>query len=675
MSTPWHLRCRLLASLLVVGLVQRFAPWALAQDISWFRLNGLPQVSTGVDVDGSWESDRVNGVNSIYDTLFITPTVGLQTSGYIYHPNLLSFDFDGELGWGIDRMTTTSPGFKQSINESDQLNRYLLEINLLEEKPYNASFFASEDHTYRDYGSFETFLVDSTRYGGRVNWNTENLSLNTDFGYRDETDTGLIDSSEVTETYFNFVGINKRHSGQTTVTARWDMFDNILNFGNELTTMNESVGISDSETFGRRQQITAATGVTLSHAEYGGQQLDTVQASENVNINHTRNLDSFFIFNAELDNLHPATETYIQGDYGIRHQLYESLTSTLDVHGSYQDNTDPSGSSTFDLYGVGLAESYLKRLQSWGRLSIGANIIADHQDDTTSGDTLTSIDEAHQLYLPTSPQYRPVYLNRPDVLGGSIQVTAAGQVLVLGSDYQVVNSGQLTEVRLISPPSSHLQMLLGANDNLSVSVSYQSASSTLSNASFEDLNSTVQIRLDLFNHLGIYGRLNWMDNNAPPSVLTETLTDLVGGVDYNWRWFRAGAEYEDYDSNYTQYNALRFFQNLDFQLNDRSTLGLNFNETFYDYPAGGDQTLYQFTTRYSVQLWSSLSCYVQGGCALQDVLGTDEIDASAQTGLNWSRGKLSVRTGYEYNSQSTSSGTFTEDLSRNRLFFYLKRAF
>ena len=361
-------------------------------------MNGIPEPSVGLEVDGSEETTRISGVNSVYDTLFIVPTVGLQGSGSIYHPNLLAFNFDGDVGWGWDQMTTTSPGYRQSINESDELNRYLVRVDLLQEKPYNATFFATQDHTYRDYGSFDTFAVDETRYGGTINWTTQNLTLTSDFGYQDETDTGLIDSSEVKETHFNFLGIYKRHSGQTTLTGQWNEYDNILNFGNSLTSQTESVGLSDSETFGSRQQITASTSVSISHAEYGGQQSDMINATENVSIQHRPNLESFLTFDFEENDLQPATETSLQGTYGVRHQLYESLTSTADVNGSYQDDSAPTGSSTTDLYGVNLAESYRKRLQSWGRLSLGASLSADHLDDSSTGGDLTSIDESHQVY-------------------------------------------------------------------------------------------------------------------------------------------------------------------------------------------------------------------------------------------------------------------------------------
>jgi len=673
MSIVWLHRCRWLASLLMIGLIQRVAPWVRADDPAWFKLDGTPEASLGLEVDGSSETTHISGVNSVYDTLFITPTVGLRTSGSIYHPNLLSFDLDGELGWGWDNMSTTSPGYRQTINESAELNRYLVEINLLEAKPYNASFFAAEDHTYRDYGSFDTFTVDSSRYGGRINWNTDNLSINTDFGYRDEKDTGLSDSSEVAETYFNFIGINKRQSGQTTLTFRYDQFDNILIFASPLTSLTESAAVADSETFGRRKQITAATGVSYSHSEFGGQQTETLNGNEDITINHRPNLDSYLMLNFAYNYLHPESETVLQGVYGVRRQFYESLTLNLDAHGSYQDNSDLLSSGTTGIYGLELTENYTKRLRSWGRLTLGAGIIADHEVDNSSGSAAATAGEVHQLYLPTSPNYRPVYLTQPRVIDSTIQVAAAGVPLVEATDYQVITSGQLTEIQLVVPPSSHLQTLLQTNDNLTVSVTYQSDS--LITDSFNSLNASVQVRLDLFGKFGIYGRMNWLDNDAPPTVLTQTLTDLVGGVDYNWRWLRAGAEYEGFDSNFSQYQAYRFYQDCDFRLNDRSSLSLNFNESFYHYPGSGDQTQYQFLTRYSVQLWSSVAWYVQGGCSLQDVLGSEELEGSAQTGLSWSRGKLSIRTGYEYNNQSTTSASWTETLEKNRLFAYLKRTF
>jgi hypothetical protein len=668
-------RYRWLAGLLVVGLAQRWVPAAWAEDPEWIKLDDLPEVSVGVEAEASTERTKLSSGSSTYDFSSVTPLVGLHTTGSIYHPNLLVFDLGGDLGWGWDNSSSTGSGVGQSRNDSEKLMRYLAEFNLLSGKPYNASVLAAQDHTYSDYGSFNTYTVDATRYGGRMNWSADTLTLNGDLGYRNEDASGLTDSSQLTETYFNFMGIQQRKFGETTVTLHVNDLENNINYGNRSDTRNWSAGISDSELFGTRRQIGFGTSLSYSQSEYSGQQLDALNASENLNINHRPNLDSYLMVNFNQSELRPLTSSQVQGTVGVRHQLYESLTSVLEGHGTQQENSAATGSSTFDQYGLRLSENYTKRLQSWGRLTVGVGTGMDHQDQgqSSSGGTILTAAEPHQLYLPTSPNYRPVYLNQPKVIDSTIVVSAGSDTLVYPTDYTIVTSGELTEIKLVVPPSVHLQSLLQTNDNLAVTVTYQSES--LGNSSYDTFNANVQVRLDLFNRFGIYGRVNWLDNNAPPEVLAQTLTDLIGGVDYNYQWFRTGAEGESYDSNFTRYQALRFFQNFDFALSGASSLGIDFNQSFYRYAGSRSQSEYQAMSHYNIRLPMNLNWYLEGGGLIQDAGGNEQVQGVARTGIGWKRGKLSLRVGYEFNSQSTASGGFTEDRVKHRVFTYLRRSF
>ena len=548
--------------------------------------------------------------------------------------------------------------------------RYLAEFNLLSTKPCNASFFAAQDHSFRDYGTFNTYTVDTTRYGGRVNWTDGDFTLNADLGYRNETASGLTDSSEFTETYLNFLGIHRRKFGQTTLTLHANTMENVLNYGSRFDTTSWAVGLSDSETFGHRHQISAGTGLSYSQSEYSGQQIDTLDVNENLLINHRQNLDSYLMMNFNQSELRPITSTRVQGTAGLRHRLYESLTSSLEVHGTHQADTATSGDSTYDLYGLALNENYTKRLQSWGRLSLGTGVVVDHQEQNSPVGLQTWFDEPHQIYQSSSPSYQKVFLAHPRV--SSVLEVKAGSYTLLASDYQLVSSGELTEVQLVASPSPQTASLM-TNGSLAVTITYQSQS--LGSSAYDTFSSSTQLRLDLWNQVGIYGRLNWLDNNAPPEVLTQTLTDLVGGVDYRRKWFRTGAEYESYDSNFTQYQALRFFQNFDFSFSDASSLGFDLNETFYHYPGNGDQAQYQFMSRYNTRLPMSLTWYLEGGGLLQEISGTEQIQGVARTGISWSRGKLSVRVAYEFNSQSTESGGFRDERIKHRFFTYLRRSF
>lgn len=625
------------------------------------------EFSLGMEVESVFEEVKTAGGKSTHEQLSLTPLIGLHRRGSIYHPNLLTFDVSGEAGWSwLDDSVETAHS-SASRDENGDLLRYLAQVTLLAGKPYNATFSASQDHTFRNYDSFTTYTVDTERYSGRASWNLQNLTLNADAALRDERSTGINGTTELEETYVNFSGVHTRPRGQSTLTYRYSEFDTAVNFGPTRNSTSQAVSLSDSEVFGRRRHIQTTTGLSYSQYEYSSQSTETVTASENVSVKHHPRLESYLAFNFSHSQMNPVKTDNLQGQAGTRHRLYESLTSTLEVHGNYDDNTGAVSESHNSRYGVGLHEDYTKRLGEWGRLSISGAVVADHEDHESNGGILTILDEAHQLYLPTNPSYRPVYLNQPRVLQSTIQVRGPGGVpTTVNVDYEVISVGDLTEIRL----------LLGSvvlHDGDPVTVNYQSES--LYTASFEALNGSAQVRIDFLKYFGVYGRANWLENNAPDFALTQTLTDLVAGADVHWRIYRLGAEYEDYDSNFSQYTAWRFYQSLAYQTSRSSTLNVDFSQNFYRYRGSGDQDRYQFVTRYSTQLPFSLAWYVEGGYALQTVLGTDQDHGFGRTGLTWVRGKLSARIGYEYNYQATTTGPAHERRDRNFLFAYLKRAF
>ena len=157
--------------------------------------------------------------------------------------------------------------------------------------------------------------------------------------------------------------------------------------------------------------------------------------------------------------------------------------------------------------------------------------------------------------------------------------------------------------------------------------------------------------------------------------MVETLTDWIVGADYTWRWFRAGVEYEDYDSNFTEYQAIRCFQNLNFHPALNSTLGFTFNESSYQYPGSGDQNQFSAIAHYNLRLNGSVSWFVEGGVIYLQVFDDDQTTGTARTGLTWTRGKLSARLGYEFSGQQSGSGSNSQEFVRNNFYFALKRTF
>jgi hypothetical protein len=123
---------------------------------------------------------------------------------------------------------------------------------------------------------------------------------------------------------------------------------------------------------------------------------------------------------------------------------------------------------------------------------------------------------------------------------------------------------------------------------------------------------------------------------------------------------------------FTQYRATRLFESFSFPLGDTSNLGLNFNQVYYRYPYGQDQTQYQFIGLFNTQISSWLTGNVEGGYYHQEALGTTQDLVAARIGLILTYGKLTFKTGYQYNYQ-----TIEQAEKRDRNFFYvqLKRDF
>ena len=240
------------------------------------------------------------------------------------------------------------------------------------------------------------------------------------------------------------------------------------------------------------------------------------------------------------------------GKIALRHQLYESLTTTPDIHGTFSRSTGPDSSLDTASYGPGLDEEYAKRLGSWWAALLGNAVEYDQQHYNSQGQSQSILDEPHTLTDGVV-----TLLNRPLVDVSTIRVTDSAHTIVYveNLDYVVIQQGDRTQIQ---------RVFVGTIPNGStVLVSYSAAS--LPSANYQTLSDQLLIRLDLYDGLlGLYGRLRELKNYGGSSLVLENINDKVAGVDVTKRWVRAGAEYEDLDSNISPYHAARLFEDFTF---------------------------------------------------------------------------------------------------------------
>jgi hypothetical protein len=296
----------------------------------------------------------------------------------------------------------------------------------------------------------------------------------------------------------------------------------------------------------------------------------------------------------------------------------------------------------------------------WGRLTLGYGGLLDQEQRTTLGQTLFVVGESHALKDGVI-----TFLNQPRVKITSIQVwDASGSVLYSELlDYLILPHGERTEIkRLVGG-----QIADGATVRVDYTVDSQPSDS------YTTVAHQIQVRLDFFDGLlGLYAHLNQQENHGGKSLVLENINDQVAGLDVSWRWVRAGAEYEVYDSNLSPYRSARLFQNFNFEPSPETTLSLDLGQTWITFnQANRDLTTYHAIARVRMQLTPALALNTEGGLRFQKGEGYDQQLATARANLEFKYGKLAVQAGYEYEDEA-----FLGEL-RLRHFFFLraKRSF
>lgn len=646
----------------------------------WLKLR-LSEISTGVYAEGNYEETRFkNSDTSVsYDRIFVGPSVGMVLDGSVYHPNLVRLHMNSEGAYGWARSSSNS----RSEEQFEYLGRFNGSADLFSNQPLRATVFGDYDHSYRDYDFFSRLIVDTWRYGGRMSYSDGPWHVLTSYTHRQEETQGRsfyytnvvpvivggVDTGTTREEARYEDGIStleddtisadirhERLRGGTTANYTFNRYTR-QDVGSLGSGNDHSLSLGNNQTFGNRNQHTLLTSASYIHRENDFDPSDDYGARANLNLEHRPNLDSIYDFTFDRYQ----AGDYVSDNYNVqgqlRHQLYESLTSTLILQGADNEVSDVGAEGSTRRLGGGFSEAYTKRLGPSHRLRVSNNLMAEHIDTQWQGQVINIANESHSFGAAGPAD--SFYLNQPLVKQSTIKVFNASrtQEYVRNVHYRVWREGASTRIERTG---------VVPMDN-TVVVDYE-AEPTPSGA-YETLNDTFTARVDLWNNLwGIYGRVSSLTSNAREEMRVQSIFSYAVGTDVNWRWMRAGAEYEYYDSTFASYQSTRLFQGVTFDIDYTSVFSFDFTETWTKYlNSGRSEQTYSAIGRYRNQLTSSLSFSVEGGISLRRGEGVEQDLATARPALEYAVGKTTLRAEYNFEHE-----LYLKNEERTRHMFLLR---
>lgn len=492
----------------------------------------------------------------------------------VYHPNLLEIEFDTKLGFYQSSYTGDN-----SRSEQGSPNEYDVRISLLKEKPLNARLFASQ----QDYDISRQFLdslnVQQESSGAHVNYFGGSYALyfkmqtleseedasdyrrersedSANFGFQTFTGGALetdfkFDHREITD---RSIPGRSLPDASTGIPSRNDYDDivltNTLHYGNIRGTSN------------------------ISYYKISGDfESDTLLVTENLGINHSDTLQTFLNYNFSKYESGESGFTSItnNGIIGVHHQLYESLRTKLSLELNRTDDDD----YLEEYYEPKLNLAYNKKVP-FGQFFAVYNTYwrrTTSESNNSEEDGRQVVNEPHVLITGVT-----TYLDNTYVILESVVVRDEnGILLVEDVDYELIQSGILTEIRRVNLPNGSR-----------VLVDYRYLAP--SDLEYDTVGNVLDLRYDLTAFVSLfYNNFSSVNKNVTgdSSDLTSgTLADRkreTYGVELRWKWFDFTTQYEDDSSDINPYEAWRAFGNFRTNVNNFSFLTISANRSEVDY--------------------------------------------------------------------------------------------
>ncbi|TAL05968.1 MAG: hypothetical protein EPO07_02695 [Verrucomicrobia bacterium] len=642
--------------------------WLQREDPLWSEfVPRLRYLKMDVEAERStYASKLAGGAGFDSQRLQLTPGLGIGWNNYLYHPSLFTFSILAEPGYTLEQVT----GSGYNYNRDAILVNGLFKGILLQEKPYATTVSYSRSHDDFHYDFFNSTTADSQGWGVVTGYREGPVPVLLTF---DQSSTDTLDASR--ETLQDSISLKLHARNERTKQSVTDLnyqfsdqaYDSrykLASFSTESSYHN--VSITDMEHFGRGSLSSMLRYNNVSTTQ--GASLSDLNASFGYNLSHTPHLQSYYNYSFSDFVADDADSIHNSFAVGITHQLYESLASDINVHGSTFNST--FNDSTFDSvsFGVGNSEDYTKRLGDWGRLTIGNTVGYDVTDQQVAGGTVFIPDENYKV-----PAIGPMIIRLLSPRATSITSVKKNNLELDPSEYAVIKSSDPWQIQFFSGGPNNIQH----GDTVSVSYTVQPNPS----GNYSVLNDNCYIRLSFWqDRAEIYARYSLTANEASTSdfLLQDIQLFEVGGR-CDWRGFRAAASYTDQQSTLYDYQSLTFSEGYSTPISSHSSAGIELSQQWNVYPPGSGTSTNstQTATAYNLMAhfdWSpvtSLRWHVEAGYEQESGIGYGQDLFAARTSLDWQVGKLEFRLGYQHDNREY----ITETRTRDFVFLRMRRNF
>jgi len=527
------------------------------------------------------DENKPAGPNYWTQDFMARESVGVDTGGYVYHPNLAEYSADVTVGLVQQRYRSNFPEPNFEPEDTDgNLLMFDVELGLLKIKPYPGRLYARRYEALEPRPFSPTIRRTSEKFGG-------------EWRYIDSTIPTRVQVDETTVDY-DQIGTNELDYTQRDFIAR-------LETGYNFTKNNFLEFLYEHRRTKQKNKLSPISfefdvdDLRLGHRLRLGDQAQTRLDS---NLNYYDQTGSFKVKWADwtealnwliLDSLRAWVDTQLmqreQGSFntpvtvedtlmrisgGLEHRLFESLTSTV---GGRLESKDFKDGPEIDRYNVYGGVRYRKETPV-GVLEAAYRLGYQTTDNSGSDTVIPVFDEPHTFNDPL-----PIIIDGQNIVESSIVITdVTGTTLyTLGLDYTVLKLPAQVEIYRI--PTGRI------NNGQTVLVDY--VQEPVPAFQLDQVRQNLLVRHEFEFGLAPYYRLEYQDQTVDPSDLASPVPNDYNrhflGLEYTDSKLSAKAEYQRSSGTFDTYDGWALSGSFNQRLGETGRLNLNGIWTRIDY--------------------------------------------------------------------------------------------
>ncbi len=583
-----------------------------------------------------------------------------NAGAYIIHPRFITFSLGGTFGLAQERTKAEVDGQEVHDEERDaDLLGYDALISFFADSAWSLNLFGNRNK-YTQRREFAGFIYTDVENTGAT-LSARRLYIPSTLTVRQER---LQDESQV-----------------ASVTTRRDVTRNVVTYDGRRGWVDSEMAlryelVEKSDYVRPELDYNSQTGSMYYSLDFG-QELNKrwdsrIRASERtgyseemrwnvdevVRIDHTRNLRTQYgYFFTDTERLQGDTTSH-RAEFGVRHQLYESLTTEFLFNVIRRDLI--GGSNNINSSQMFL--DYTKRLPGKGRLLIGLGGYFGKEDDQFDAASVQFLQEPHVFDAPFA---RPIALERPFVFEPSVSVTrtalgaASGcdvaRPLVEGIDYELRTVGNITEIVPIDDCTINPTAGIGPGDI--IAVDYQAEAPRKLTFTSTSWNLNTSLDYNWIRPFFIHDEQRQepdADDPQQAQFLQNRQSDIVG-VELRYTGpvarARATVEYERLRSRDQDYYAVRGNELLQYYFSRLWHLNLTARQSVTEFSFPEVRRTKILEARTILRYTASASLYTEFHVvwrSIDDTLVPDEEVREARVQLRWRFGKLEINPSVSY---------------------------